>query len=59
MLGIRESEWAGHYDIEVSEIEVMSDHIHFLATAPPRKDNRKQAPMLGIGVFLRTWQDVI
>lgn len=29
-------EIAGHYDIEVSEIEVMADHIHFLATAPPR-----------------------
>ena len=29
-------EIAGHYDIEVSEIEVMPDHIHMLVTAPPR-----------------------
>ena len=29
-------EIAGHYDIEVREIEVMSDHIHMLASAPPR-----------------------
>jgi len=29
-------EIAGHYDIEIREIEVLSDHIHFLASAPPR-----------------------
>jgi len=29
-------EIAGHYDIEVGAIEVLSDHIHFLASAPPR-----------------------
>ena len=29
-------EIAGQYDIEVREIEVMSDHIHMLASAPPR-----------------------
>ena len=29
-------EIAGHYDIEVSDIEVLSDHVHILASAPPR-----------------------
>ena len=29
-------EIAGQYDIEVREIEVMSYHIHMLASAPPR-----------------------
>jgi putative transposase len=29
-------EIAGHYDIEISDIEVLSDRIHFLASAPPR-----------------------
>ena len=29
-------EIAGHYDMEVSEIEIMPDHIHLLASAPPR-----------------------
>ena len=29
-------EIAGHYDIEISEIEILPEHIHFLATAPPR-----------------------
>ena len=29
-------EVAGHYDIEISDIEILPDHIHLLATAPPR-----------------------
>lgn len=29
-------EIAMHYDMEIGEIEVLSDHIHCLVTAPPR-----------------------
>ena len=29
-------EIAGHYDIDVRAMEVMSDHVHLLASAPPR-----------------------
>ena len=29
-------EIAGHYDIEIRDIEVMEDHVHMLASAPPR-----------------------
>lgn len=27
---------AMHYDIEMNGVEIMSDHVHFLVSAPPR-----------------------
>ncbi|KPJ60455.1 MAG: hypothetical protein AMJ46_06890 [Latescibacteria bacterium DG_63] len=29
-------EIAGHYDLEIKEMEVLSDHVHCLVSAPPR-----------------------